>query len=182
MNNIHSFFSFHFSHDFDRINKVLDIWSGYENMSATPFISTPQLMEMMEKGLAGIFDWVNEELAKADVVIVLIGSQTAKRYFIQYEIQQAILQKKPIYGINIHQIPNKLGEVEQEGNCPLPPLCACYDWVADNGAQNILDWTKTAIQNPIYNKYPALEYKITAVPPSLADFEQAKAHFLKNLK
>lgn len=181
-NSIHSFFSFHFSHDFDRINTVLDSWSKYPEVSMTPFISTPQLIKMMDEGLSTIFEWVSEEIAKAEVVIVLIGSKTKERYFVQYEIQQAILQKKPIYGIYIHQIMDKSGNTETQGDSPLPMVCSTYDWISDNGAQNLLDWTKTAIQDPIYEQYPLLSYNITTPPPSLEDFEQAKAHFFKNLK
>ncbi|MCP4438512.1 MAG: hypothetical protein GY810_06165 [Aureispira sp.] len=180
-NKIHSFFSFHFSHDFDRICTVTDTWLKQPNTSMTPFISTAQIIEMMKEGLPAILRWVNEEVAKSDAVVLLIGSQTEGRYFIEYEIQQAILQQKPIYGIHINQVPDKSGKTEAKSLSPLPSLCSHYDWQEDNGAEHILDWTKRAIQEPIYQVNTSLEYQITAQPPSLEAFQQAKAQFFKNL-
>jgi len=180
-NTIHTFFSFHYSYDFDRINVIIERWLAFLNTSTTPFIAQDQIAAMMEEGLPAIHGWVDEEIAKADAVVVLIGGNTFGRYFIEYEIQQALLQQKPIYGIYIHQVADQTGRIDTKSKSPLPPVCTHYDWKDDNGEELLLDWTKSAILQPIYKQCPALSYSIEALPPDAKAFEQARKAFFDSL-
>jgi hypothetical protein len=144
----------------------------------TPFISDEQIAEMMDKGLPSIHQWIEEEISKADAVIVLIGSQSYGRYFIEYEIREAVLQKKPVYGIFFNQIPDRAGIKDEKGKSPLGSEYLHYDWTEDKGTENIHRWTSEAIKNQCGTK----EYEMSASAPSREDFEKAKEMYFNSKK
>ncbi len=175
---MHVFFSFHYSYDYDRIKTLTAIWNSLPGCSMTPFISAEQIAEMMEIGLPSIHQWIEEEISQADAVIVLIGSESYGRYFIEYEIREAVLQKKPVYGLFIHQIPDKAGMTDKKGKSPLDSEYPHYDWTEDRGTENILSWTSEAIENPCGTK----EYEMSASAPGREDFEKAKEMYYNSKK
>ena len=56
-------------------------------------------------------------------VIVLIGTETASRKWVQYEIKEAWKRGKGIVGIYINKLKNSQGEQSQKGDNPLKMFC-----------------------------------------------------------
>lgn len=97
-----SFVSFHYQNDYWRVQQVLQMGAieGQEILS-------PQRWETVKaRGANAVQDWIDKEMAYKRAVIVLIGSQTASRPWVKYEIQKAWNAKKPLLGIRIHGLRN----------------------------------------------------------------------------
>ena len=74
----------------------------------------------------------------------LIGSETASRRWVQYEIDQSIDRGNGLLGIYIHNIKDKDGLTASRGESPLPAGYKTYDWVYDDGYSNLGTWVDAA--------------------------------------
>ena len=110
-----------------------------------------------------IQNWINSQMRGKSCAIVLIGSQTAGRKWIKYEIEKAWNDGKGLLGIYIHGLRNSLGKQSKKGKNPFggftvggeklsgivrayaPPYkrsTKVYAYIEDN----IADWIEEAIQ------------------------------------
>jgi hypothetical protein len=84
------------------------------------------------------------------VTAVLIGSQTANREFVEYEIRQSKKLKKGLIGIYIHQLADRKGKTDTKGENPITKYgihgIKTYDWVRDDGYNNFGKWAEEAIR------------------------------------
>ncbi len=62
--------------------------------------------------------WIDNQMVGKSCLILLIGSQTANRKWINYEIQKAWNLKMGIAGVYIHGIKNSRGYISTKGNNP----------------------------------------------------------------
>ena len=145
MKKTRAFFSFYFTEDRHRARQVMAAWLSGDGREATPFISREALLAMIEGGIPLIYQWIEEEIAKADVSVVLIGQGTAGRHFVEYEIAQSIRQRKPVLGVRVHGLPDEGGGRCQPGVSPLFPMFPIYDWDADGGPEHLGAWGEAAI-------------------------------------
>jgi hypothetical protein len=74
--------------------------------------------EVKKRGKAAVEAWIDDEMAYKAAVIVLIGSQTAEREFVQYEIRRAWSQRKPLLGLYIHGLEDSGGHTSRQGRNP----------------------------------------------------------------
>ena len=74
--------------------------------------------EVKRGGDGAIQKWINNQLSTRSCLIVLIGSQTANRKWINYEISKAWNDKKGLLGIYIHRLLNQDGLTATKGNNP----------------------------------------------------------------
>lgn len=142
---LHVFFSFHYTHDYDRILQVMDIFRKNTETSCTPFIADEEIERMKQQGLESIHTWIEEEVKKADAVVVLIGEHCYQRYFIDYEITTARKFGIPIIGIFIEMIPDKNGKTGSRSLSPLDKE-PVFDWERDGGAQYLNMWIEKSVQ------------------------------------
>jgi len=139
------FFSFYYTKDYFRAKQVMQIIDYKPNgIDYTGFIPDNTLDEMALKGLPHIYTWIESEVLASDVVIVLIGKETAGRHFVEYEIATALKASRPIFGITIHSLKDQIGAVGQKGNNPLLPVFKIYDAVKDQASLNLIDWIHEA--------------------------------------
>ena len=73
-------------------------------------------------GEAAIQKWIQQELVGKTCLIVLVGSGTAKRKWINYEIIEAWKEKKAVFGVHIHGLQNRLGQQAAKGLNPFDHL------------------------------------------------------------
>ena len=93
------FYSFHFKRDVHRIQLV----RNFDALDPDGTILDAQAWESVKRqGRAGIEKWIKDQMAYKKAVIVLIGYQTASRPWVQYEIDKAWADKRPLLGIRIH--------------------------------------------------------------------------------
>ena len=109
-----TFYSFHFDNDAWRAGQVRNIGATEHDEPVTD----NAWEEVKRGGDAAIQRWIDGQMNNRSCVIVLIGSQTANRDWVNYEIKKAWNDKKGILGIYIHGLLNQDGKVSTKGNNP----------------------------------------------------------------
>ena len=64
----------------------------------------PNTWEQLKKNNASVEKWIDENMSGKSCVIVLIGSETSLRPWVQYEIKKAWEDGKGLLGIHIHNL------------------------------------------------------------------------------
>ena len=91
------------------------------NMGATEHdepVTSNAWEEVKRGGEAAIQRWINEQMSTRSCVIVLIGSQTADRRWVDYEIRKAWNDGKGVLGIYIHGLLNQNRQTSRKGANP----------------------------------------------------------------
>lgn len=121
----HVFFSFHYQNDVWRANVVRK--SGeIIGSAAAGFHDASLWEEAKKKGDAEIKKLIDAGLKGTSVTAVLIGSKTAGRKYINYEIEQSIARGNGIIGIHIHNIKNSSGNTDTKGDVPAKLIAGKY--------------------------------------------------------
>ena len=144
------FFSFHYERDIWRTGQVRNSWVTKPNREAAGFWDSASWEEVKKKGDEAIKQWIRHQLDGTSVTVVLIGPETAQREYVQYEIKQSWVKKNGLIGVYIHRMKDKDGNTESAGPNPFTAIgyqnIKTYDWVNDNGYENLGDWVEAAYQ------------------------------------
>lgn len=138
-----TFFSFHYELDVQRASVVRKSSVTKPGITAE-WIDASLWEEAKGKSKKAIQELVDDALNGTSVTAVLIGSQTASRDWVQYEIDQSIARDNGLLGIYIHNVPGWDGKTAPKGANPLPPGYRTYDWVNDDGYNHLGTWVDTA--------------------------------------
>lgn len=157
------FFSFHFKRDHWRVGQVRNSWVVGLKGEASPFLDAASWEEVERKGAAAVKRWIDKEIDGTGVTAILIGSETAGRPYVRYEIEQSLKKGNGLLGIYIHNVKDQNGTTSTRGRNPLDDftiertnwmgtktsyrassIFKTYDWVNDNGRQNIASWIEEA--------------------------------------
>ncbi len=109
-----TFYSFHFDNDAWRAGQVRNIGATEHDEP----VSDNAWETIKKGGDNAIKKWINDQMASRSCVIVLIGSKTADRKWVNYEIGRAWDTKKGLLGIYIHKLLNEEGKSATKGNNP----------------------------------------------------------------
>jgi hypothetical protein len=151
-----TFFSFHYERDAWRAANVRN--SGVlSSDDEYGFIDAADWEKIEREGDAAIKRWIQDQLKNTTVTVVLIGTETASREWVRYEIRESWKRGNAIVGVRIHGIKdpdsktdnfgvNPLDVVKFEGGTTLSTVCKTYDWVADQGRENLGEWLEEAVQ------------------------------------
>lgn len=108
------FFSFHYERDYWRVQQILNM-GALEGQT----ILKPQDWEAVKKqGDSAVQDWIDGQMKYKTAVVVLIGSKTADRKWVRYEITKAWDGSKPLVGIRIHGLADRDGYTDSSGQNP----------------------------------------------------------------
>lgn len=138
------FFSFHYERDVWRASVVRNSWVTKPDRESAGFFDAGMWEEAKKKGDAAIKKLIDDALVGTTVTAVLIGAQTSTRTYVKYEIDRSIARGNGLLGIRIHNIKDKEGKTDTWGANPLPSGYAVYDWVNDNGYENLGAWVEAA--------------------------------------
>lgn len=154
------FFSFHYDNDILRVGQIRNsgmILSAGD--SAAGFIDSASWESVKRQGPGAIQNWIDSELNGTSVTVLLIGSQTAGRPWVNYEIIESVRRGNGLLGIYIHNVKDLNGWTDVKGNnpfdairwdngrgAPLSDTYPTYDWVFDNGRGALSSWIETAAQ------------------------------------
>jgi hypothetical protein len=148
------FYSFHYQPDCWRVSQVRNIGAIEGNATA----SDNDWESITRGGDTAIERWIDGQLSGRSCTVVLIGSQTAGRKWIKYEIKKSWSDGKGLVGIYIHglKVPNQILAVPKGTNpfaafnvngTPLANIVKAYDpgtdsksaykWISDNLAAAI---------------------------------------------
>ncbi|TNF69408.1 MAG: TIR-like domain-containing protein [Gammaproteobacteria bacterium] len=155
------FFSFHYDRDIWRVNQVRNSWIIRNEKETQPFLDKADWESKKRAGDQAIKNWISDQLNGASVTVVLIGAETSNRKWVTHEIKESYRLKKGLLGIYINNIQDSQNQTDHQGTNPfgklyigdndnkkyLSEIYQTYDWVAQNGRQNISQWIEEAARN-----------------------------------
>lgn len=109
-----AFFSFHFANDHWRAGQVRN--AGVVEGNAP--VTDNKWEEIKGGGDPAIQAWIDGQLAGRSCVVVLIGSSTAGRKWIKYEIEKGWNDGKGVVGVYVHGLKNSQGQISTMGQNP----------------------------------------------------------------
>src|SRR5262245_47478835 len=112
------FFSFHYERDAWRAGQVRNSWVTKDREDAG-FWDAAAWQEVKKKGDDAVERWIDSELNGTSATVVLIGTETADREYVGYEIKQSYIKRNGIIGIYIHNIKDSNGRTDVRGRNPL---------------------------------------------------------------
>jgi hypothetical protein len=154
------FFSFHYKPDNWRASQVRNAGMVEGNQP----VSDNDWEAITGRGDAAIQAWIDGQLRGRSCAVVLIGSGTAGRKWIKYEIEKAWNSGKGLVGVHIHNLKDRAGNQSSKGRNPfedftvgsdmkkLSLVVKTYDppyttstYVYDHIKNNIAGWVDEAV-------------------------------------
>lgn len=108
------FYSFHYKPDCWRAATVRSIGTIEGNKPA----SDNDWEEITNKGESAIKKWIEEQMCYRSCIVVLVGSNTANRKWINYEIVKSWNDNMGVVGIYIHGLKDKDEKTTFKGDNP----------------------------------------------------------------
>lgn len=125
------FFSFHFDRDIWRANQVRNC-NVVVGTDVAGFFDHSEYEDAKKRGDEAIKRMILRHLDGTSVTVVLIGTETAIRPWVRYEIDQSVIRKNGLLGIRIHHLKDRSGNLSiVPGRTPAVPLTVefpVYDW------------------------------------------------------
>ena len=155
------FYSFDFEIDVMRVQQIRHIGTIEKNK---PFFANP-LEKVRRGGKRAIKQWIDENMIRKSCIVVLIGSETADREWVRYEIKKAWNDGRGLVGVYIHNLncprsgrswmgDNPFANFNVDGTT-LDQIVPCYDPTKDDAynsiRDNIEDWIEEGIS--VRNSY-----------------------------
>lgn len=152
-----AFFSFHYDEDSWRASQVRnsDVVQS-DDFDSSGFIDGAEWEEVKQEGDSAIKRWIRKQMRGCSVTVLLIGSNTHGRKWIDHEIRKSVEEGMGIVGVRIHNIKDQNGKTAQRGRNPLKKWhfepsgeslsirYNTYDWVGANGQENLGEWIEEA--------------------------------------
>lgn len=146
------FFSFHYIPDSWRTSQVRNIGRIEGNRAA----SDNDWETVKRGGDTSIKNWIDGQLVGRSCTIVLIGTNTAGRKWIKYEIEQSWKEGKGLFGIYIHNLKDSDGRQSLKGvnpfseynlkDIPFASIVKTYD-PPYYESKNVYEYISTNIEN-----------------------------------
>ena len=136
------FFSFHYQNDVWRANQIRNLHI-VEGTAAAGFLDSALWEEARRRGDAAIKALIDKGLQGTTVTVVLIGSETANRTYVQYEITQSIARNNGLIGIYVDGLQDQNQRTSRRGSVPgglLGVSAPVYEW----NHLKFGDWVETA--------------------------------------
>lgn len=108
------FASFYYDGDADRVQQVLQMGA----IEGDSLVTAQEWESVKFKTDAAIEKWIHDQMLRKSAVVVLVGSKTASRKWVDYEIRKAWDDRRPLVGIRIHGLKNLAGYTSQRGLDP----------------------------------------------------------------
>lgn len=132
-----TFFSFHYVPDNWRASQVRNIGAIEGNQA----VSDNDWESITDQGEQAIKNWIDNQMSGRAAAVVLIGSGTAGRKWINYEIIHAWNNKKGVVGIYVHNLLDRNQKQSSKGGNP-------FDRITLGGTSNKLSSVVKAYDPP----------------------------------
>ena len=116
------FYSFHYESDSWRAAQVRNMGVVEGNRPATD----NNWEEIKKGGDLAIKQWIDSQMKYRSCTIVLVGSHTADRKWINYEIEKSWNDGMSVVGICIHGLKDSNGRTSYKGKNPFDSFSYCY--------------------------------------------------------
>ena len=148
------FYSFHYMPDSWRAAQVRNIRSVEGNRPATD-----NGWEVVKRGGdAAIKRWIAGQMRNRSCSVVLVGTKTANRKWINYEIVKAWNERMGVVGIHIHGLRNQDRRISSKGRNPfeyislgnhkLSSIVKCYNPSGTNSSERYA-WISEHLANAV---------------------------------
>ncbi len=152
------FFSFHYKRDVRRVVQVRNSWVIRAKGDAQPFLDKAEWEKVKNSSSTAIERWIDDQLKGTSVTVVLIGAETYDREWVRHEIKRSHELGKGLVGIYLNNINDPLTGTDARGKnpfdywnatvngqkIPFSQLYKTYDWVRDDGYNNLASWIEQA--------------------------------------
>ncbi len=150
------FYSFHYKPDSWRASEVRNIGVIEGNRPATD----NDWEDIKSGGDKAIEKWIDDQMHGRSCAVVLVGTNTADRKWINYEIDNSWNKRMGVVGIHIHGLKNSDGKISAKGKNPFDfinhvnsgkkfsSIVKCYDPSGSN-SQERYDWIKKHLANVV---------------------------------
>lgn len=166
-----TFFSFHYERDSWRAGQVRNC-NLISSEDQYGFIDAVDWESIQRQGRQAIERWIKDQLKYTSVSVVLIGAETAERPWVRYEILESWNRGNGVLGIWIDRVKDQGKMTDTRGRNPfedfelpdgtlLASVCKIYDWVADDGRNNLGQWIEEAFKARAENE---LNERIVEIP------------------
>lgn len=112
------FLSFDYKQDVFRVQQIRNIGS----LEGQTLLSANDFETIKRKGDAAVQKWIDDNMKYTQCIIVIIGKDTANRPWVQYEIKKAWNEKRPMFGIYVHNLECPVNGSCQKGKNPFDIL------------------------------------------------------------
>lgn len=126
------YFAFHYQDVIDFRANVVRKHNALTSADRAGYFDASIWEESKKKGDLALKRMINSELKNTSVTAVLIGSQTYKRTWVQYEIFKSIEVGNYVLGIHINSIKGKDEKTKSQG---ANPLDYCGLRISDDGSK-----------------------------------------------
>jgi hypothetical protein len=109
------FHSFRYSYDWFRVQTIRQIGA----IEGQKLLSANGWEQVKKKGNKAIQAWIDEQMWGRSCVVVLIGSATAGRPWVNYEMKKGWADGKGVVGVHIHRLKNSHKKQGSKGANPL---------------------------------------------------------------
>lgn len=135
------FFSFKYK-DVSRAMVVRNSWVT-QGRQAAGFIDAADFEEVKRKGDRAIQNWIDKQLERTSVTVVLVGAKTCGSRWVKYEIQKSIERGNGLLGIDISKIADLQGNISDRCG-QIPEGYDFYLWDKNDGYKNMGEWIEAA--------------------------------------
>ncbi len=136
------FFSFHYQRDLWRVNQIRNS-HVVVGTAAAGFQDASLWEATRKKGDRAIKALIDKGLKGTSVTVVLIGSETANRRYIEYEIEKSVEVGNGLLGVYIHNLKDRDGKTCPKGAVPAGLVkrnIPVYEW----DREKFGDWVEGA--------------------------------------
>jgi hypothetical protein len=119
-----TFFSFHYQEDVSRTQVVRNSWVTKEDREEAGFFDASVFESKKRAGDETLKRFLTEAFDGTTVTCVLIGSQTAFRPWVRYELVRSFQRGNGLFGIRVNNIKNLQGQYGSFGENPFE--CLAY--------------------------------------------------------
>jgi len=147
-----AYFAFHYQNDIWRVNQVRNSWVTQDHESAG-FYDASLWEEAKKQSDLGIKRMINSGLQNTSVTCVLIGSETSKRRWVQYEIIKSFDKGNALLGVYVNELKDQDGKTSAKGANPFDYL-AIYT-SSDGKSASVKVWKNQKWID--YEDYPKVE-------------------------
>lgn len=136
------FFSFEYEHDVTRAMVVRK--SGtLKDKEATGFIDAAEFEKLERQGDPAVKRWIDAQLDRTTVTVVLVGAYTCSSKWVAYEIEQSKKRGSGLLGIDVSKIED-FSKKTSERCGKIPAGYDFYLWFKNDGYKNLGAWIETA--------------------------------------
>ncbi len=148
------FYSFHYEQDSWRASTVRNIGTIEGNEPATD----NDWEAVKRGGDRAIRNWIARQMERRTCTVVLVGTNTANRKWINHEIIESWNSGMGVVGIRIHGLKNQYGQMSSPGENPfsyitlgtgkLSSVVKCYN-PSEWDSKEIYEWISEHLSNAI---------------------------------